>query len=528
MARTKSQTRSSKKSPTLKSVNPQTGAVLGEIVPNKPEEVRGIVDAARKVQPEWAAIAPQGRARHLREVRHTIYRNLDEIVETIKQECGKPQSEALAHDVMPAVIGLQYTERMAPRWLRPDHPGRVVGSMIGLTSRVEHRPFGVVGCIAPWNYPFFLALMGVVPALLAGNTVVLKPSEVTPGVGERLREILEPLPAGVATVIQGAGEVGAALVDAPCDKVSFIGSSPTGRKIAEAAAKHLTPVVLELGGQDAALVCDDADLDLAASGVLWGAFLNAGQACTAVERVYVADSIANEFEDKLASKLARLRQDGHGDIGSMTTQAQLDTFKRHIADAIDRGATLVAGGPDAGRVNDNGTLWAYPTIIEGRTEEMDIFREETFGPLLPIVRVQDENEAIKRINDEGFNLTASVWSRDRTRAKRIASEVRSGTVTINCHAETAGAPWAPWGGVGQSGYGRLSGIYGIREFTVPTQIGTNGPLTLKRLFWYPYGKATTETLRAATETLSAPSLSDKLASARRFAGNVRKAFKEKL
>jgi acyl-CoA reductase-like NAD-dependent aldehyde dehydrogenase len=526
MAPTKTRTGPSKYV-TLKSMNPQTGEVLGEIVPSKPEEVSGIVDAARKVQPEWAAIAPQGRARHLREVRHNIYRHLDEIVETITQECGKPQSEALAHDVMPAVIGLQYMERNGPKWLRPDHPGWIVGPALGLISRVEYRPFGVVGCIAPWNYPFFLALMGVVPALLAGNTVVLKPSEITPGVGERIREVLEPLPSGVATVIQGAGEVGEALIDAPCDKISFIGSPTTGRRIAETAAKHLTPVVLELGGQDAALVCDDADPDLAASGVLWGAFLNAGQACTAVERVYVADSIANEFEDKLVEKLARLRQDGRGDIGSMTTPAQLDIFKRHIADAVDKGATLVAGGPDAGRLNADGTLWAYPTVIEGRTEEMDVFREETFGPLLPIVPVQDDNEAIRRINDDGFNLTASVWSRDRTRAKRIASEIRSGTVTINCHAETAGAPWAPWGGVGESGYGRLNGVYGIREFTVPTHVGTNGPVRLKRLFWYPYGEATNEALRAVTETLSAPSMSGKVAAARLFAGKVGKAMKEK-
>ena len=527
MARTRTSARSTK-SPTLKSMNPQTGEVLGEITPSKPEEVRGIVEAARKVQPEWAAIAPQGRARHLREVRHRIYRHLDDIVETISQECGKPHSEALAHDVMPAVVGLKYMERMAPKWLRPDRPGAVVGPVLGLTSRVEYRPFGVVGCISPWNYPFFLSLMGMVPALLAGNTVVLKPSEVTPGVGERIREVLEPLPSGVATVVQGAGEVGAALVDAPCDKLSFIGSPATGRRIAEAAAKHLTPVVMELGGQDAAIVCDDADLDLATSGVLWGAFLNAGQACTAVERAYVTDSIADKFEDELATKLARLRQDGRGDIGSMTTPTQLDTFKGHLADAVDKGAKLVAGGTDAGKANADGTLWAYPTIIEGRTEDMDVFTEETFGPLLPIVKVKDDDEAIRRANDEGFNLSASVWSEDRSRAKRIASEVRSGTVTINCHAEAAGVPWAPWGGVGESGYGRLNGVYGIREFTVPTHVGTNGPVRLKRFFWYPYGEATDDVLRSVTEVLSAPSMTDKLGAARRFAGSVGRAMREKL
>ena len=527
MARTTTRSRASE-SVTLKSTNPQTGDVLGEINPSRPDEVRGVVYAARKVQPEWAAISARGRARHLREVRHAIYRHLDEIVETIIQECGKPHSEALTHDVMPVVLGLQYMERMAPKWLRPDHPGAIVGPAIGLSSRVEYRPFGVVGCIAPWNYPFFLSLMGMIPALLAGNTVVLKPSEVTPGVGERIREVLEPLPAGVATVVQGASDVGAALVDAPCDKVSFIGSPATGQRIASAAAKHPTPVVMELGGQDAAIVCDDADLDLATSGLLWGAFLNAGQTCTAVERAYVAESIADEFENELSRKLARLKQDGRGDIGSMTTPAQLETFKRHIADAVAKGARVVAGGADAGKPNSSGSLWAYPTIVDGRSEDMAAFQEETFGPLLPLVRVRDDDEAIRRVNDEGFNLSASVWSRAPARAKRIASEVRSGTVTINCHAEAAGAPWAPWGGVGKSGYGRLNGVYGIREFTVPTHVGTNGPVTLKRIFWYSYGEATGDALRAVTELVSAPVIGDKLRAARRLVGSARKAFKEKL
>jgi acyl-CoA reductase-like NAD-dependent aldehyde dehydrogenase len=526
-AGTRTRRRSSKPA-TLKSINPQTGEVLGEISPSNPADIGGLVEAARKVQPEWASIAPEGRARHLRNVRHSIYRHLDEIIETIAQECGKPRSESLAHDVMPTVIGMQYMERMAPRWLRDDHPGRIIGAVMGHNSRVEYRPFGVVGCIAPWNYPFFLSFMGMVPALLAGNTVVLKPSEVTPGIGERIREVLEPLPSGVATVVQGAGDVGSALVDAPCDKVCFIGSPATGRRIAEAAAKHLTPVVMELGGQDAAIVCEDADLDLATSGVLWGAFLNAGQACTAVERTYVADSVADDFETELARKLSRLRQDGRGDIGSMTTPSQLETFKRHTDDAIERGARLVAGGPEEGKPNADGTLWAYPTVIEGRTEEMAAFKEETFGPLLPIVRVRDDEEAIRRTNEEGFNLSASVWSTDGARARRIAERVRSGTVTINCHAEAAGVPWAPWGGVGQSGYGRLNGVYGIREFTIPTHVGTNGPVVFKRPFWYPYGEATSESLRSVTEAFSAPSLGAKLSAVRRFAGALGRTMREKL
>ena len=512
----------------LPSTNPQTGEALGDVRATTPGEVRDLVALARKVQPEWAAIAPQGRARHLAAVRHAIYDHLDEIVETVATECGKPRVEALTHDIMPTVLGLQYMERMAPKWLKHDRPGRLAGAALGVASTVQHRPFGVVGCISPWNYPFFLAFMGIVPALLAGNAVVLKPSEVTPGVGERIREVLDPLPSGVATVIQGAGDVGAALVDTPCDKICFIGSTATGRKISQAAAKHLTPVVMELGGQDAAIVCADADLDLATSGVLWGAFLNAGQACTAIERAYVDDSIADEFESRLVDKLARLRQDGRGDIGSMTTPGQLDVAKSHLADAVKKGARVVAGGLYGGKTNSDGSLWAYPTILEGRTEDMAVFSEETFGPLLPIVRVRDTDEAVRRANDEGYNLTASVWTTDRSKARRIASRVRAGTVTINCHVEAAGTPWAPWGGIGESGFGRLNGVYGIREFTVPTHIATNLLPHTKRIYWYPYGDATELALRSFTETLAAGSGAAKLAAARRFAGSFVRALREKL
>ncbi len=515
-------------SQTIKSICPSTGEPLPDVAATAPAEVAGIVAQARKVAPEWAAMAPEGRARHLREVRHAIYDHLDEIVETVAVECGKPRAEALAHDLLPTVLNLQYMERMAAKWLRPDRPGRLLGPVLGLSSTVEYRPFGVVGCISPWNYPFFLSFMALVPALLAGNAVVLKPSEVTPGVGERLRDVLEVLPSGVAHVIQGGGDVGAALVDAPCDKLCFIGSAATGRKIAEAAAKHLTPVVMELGGQDAAVVCADADLDTATSGVLWGAFLNAGQACTAIERAYVVDSVADEFEDRIAAKLSKLRQDGRGEIGSLTTPGQLEIARRHLVDAVRKGASVVAGGLDSGKQNRDGTLWAWPTILEGRSEDMDIYREETFGPLLPIVRVQDDDEAVRRANEEGFNLTASVWSSDRGRARAIAGRLRSGTVTINSHGEAAGVPWSPWGGIGESGYGRLNGVYGLRELTVPTHVGTNAAPKLKRLFWYPYGEATGTAMRSLTELLSAPTVSGKVGAFKSAAANLTKAIKEKI
>src|SRR5438105_5247032 len=417
----------------LQSFEPATGRVTGEIPASTPDEVREAVAHARKVAPERAALAPRERAGYLKEVRHRIFEDLDRIVETVSAENGKPRAEALAHDVLPSLSTLQYLEWLAPRALRPERVGRIAGLTFGMSSRIEWRPFGVVGAITPWNYPMFLAFMAVAPALLAGNAVVLKPSEQPPGVGERIRDVLDPLPSGVCTVVQGGGDVGAAIVDAPVDKLCFIGSPGTGRRIAEAAAKHLTPVVMELGGQDAAIVCDDADLDTAASGVLWGAFLNAGQTCCAIERVYVPDAVADRFEEALVEKL---RSVPAADIGPLTVPRQLDVVKRHVRDAVEHGAKVLAGGPSDG----DGMRFA-PTVVQGRGEDMAIFREETFGPLLPIVRVRGDDEAVERANREGFNLTASVWSGDRARADRIASKLRAGTVSINDHAITAGAPW---------------------------------------------------------------------------------------
>ena len=505
----------------LQSFDPATGRVTGEIPASTPDEVRAAVEHARKVAPEWSALTPKERAWYLKEVRHRIFEELDAIVETIGTENGKPRAEALSHDVLPALITLQYLEGLAPEALKTERAGRFVGAVMGTSSRIEWRPFGVVGAITPWNYPFFLAFMAVTPALLAGNTVVVKPSEATPGVGERIREVLDPLPAGVCSVVQGAGEAGAALVDAPVDKLCFIGSPGTGRTIAEAAAKHLTPVVMELGGQDAAIVCDDANIDTAASGVLWGAFLNAGQTCCAIERAYVSESIADAFEAKLVEKLRAVPS---RDIGPLTVRRQLDVVKRHVQDAMDHGAKLLAGGPADG---DSGLRYS-PTIVQGRTEDMAIFREETFGPLLPVIRVGDDEEAVRRANREGFNLTASVWSSATRRADGIARRLRAGTVSVNDHATAAAAAWGAWGGVGESGYGRLHGELGIREFTFPVHVIRNTVPRMKRIFWYPYDDATTTALRSVAELYSAPGLARKLRAVGPVLRSARRAIRDKL
>jgi len=513
----------------LRSVNPRTGEQLAEVPATTKAEVLDSVAVARKVAPEWAALDARGRAHILKAVRHNIYSHLDEIVETISLECGKPRAEALSAEVLQAVVSWLYLERTAHRHLREERLGGPIGYALGLPTKAQYRPYGVVGAITPWNYPFGLALAALGPALFAGNTVVLKPSEVTPGVGEIVRSILEPLPVGVATVVQGAGNVGAALVDAPCDKICFIGSPETGRKIAAAAAQHLTPVVMELGGKDAAIVCADADLDLASSGILWGAFVNAGQTCAAIERIYVVDSVADEFSGLLLDKLGRLRQGASdSDVGSLTFKKQWDSVARHVSDAIGKGARLLAGGPDAGPENKNGSLWYAPTVVDGVSEDMEAMKHETFGPLVPIIRVQDEDEAIRRANEESFNLTASVWTRSGRRGVALAGRVKAGAVAVNAHGESWGAVWAPWGGVGESGYGRLNGRLGLHEFVYSVTIGRNATPGIKRLWWFPYDDATEDAFRHSIGALAAPGLKEKLEHVPAALDSLRRALKAKL
>ncbi|MDQ3956328.1 MAG: aldehyde dehydrogenase family protein [Actinomycetota bacterium] len=514
---------------TLQSLNPRTGEVVQEFPAASPADVKDAVELARKVAPEWGAIPPEGRARVLKQVRYRIYDLMDEIVETVSRETGKPRSEALAHDVVPAILMCLYYERTVDKALGPQKIGRLMGPLAGASSRLEWRPFGVVGCISPWNYPITNAFLAFSTPLFAGNAIVVKPSEVTPACGELLKKIFEPLPAGIATVVQGAGDVGAALVDAPCDKISFVGSPATGRRICEAAAKHLTPVVMELGGQDAAIVCEDADLDIAAAGVLWGSFFNSGQTCCSIERTFVVDSVADEFKEKLLAKLPQLRVGGEGsEVGPLTFKRQLEIVERHVGDAVGKGATLLAGGPEEGPRNSNGSLWFAPTVLEDVTEEMDVVREETFGPVLTITRVQDDDEAIRRANEEGVNLTASIWTKNRQRATSLGTRLRAGTIASNDHGVQVGMPWSPWGGVGESGFGRLNGKLGLQEFSVPTHVVHNLMPGLKKLWWYPYSENTDGFFRSLAGVLGARGAGSKVSALKEMAKYGSRALKEKL
>jgi len=496
----------------LKSINPRTGELVREIPTTPVAEVPLVVERARKMAPEWAGIGVEGRARMLGEVRHRIYERLDDIIEVVSTETGKSRQEVLMFEIFSSLNLLSYMAHIAPKALQPERVGRIMGPLIfGTKSRVEWRPYGVVGAITPWNYPLTNCLLAFTGALLAGNTVVCKPSEVTPASGELVGELFDVLPPSVFTIIQGGGDVGAALVDTPCDKISFIGSPPTGRKIMEAAAKHLTPTVMELGGQDAAIVCEDADIEVSSSGIAWGSFYNAGQTCCSIERVFVHEAIADRFEERLLEKVSRIKQDESGiRMGPLTFGRQLETVDRQVQDAIDKGARVLAGGPDAGRKNTKGSLWYAPTILADVTGEMDVVREESFGPVVTITRVQDDDEAVRRVNEDGVNLTASIWTKDKRKANRIFQQVNAGVLAANEHGALPAMGWAPWGGTGESGFGRLNGVYGIREFAVPTHHAESLMPGQRKMYWFPYDEAHDQVMRGMSAVYAARGWSEKL------------------
>ena len=331
--------------------------------------------------------------------------------------------------------------------------------------RIVYKPLGVVGIIVPWNGPFVLAMNQAVQALMAGNAVLLKGSEVTPAstalVGEFFRDA--GLPDGVLQVLMGDGQTGAALVEAGVDKISFTGSVATGRKVAEACGRQLLPVTLELGGKDAMIVCADADLDRAAAGALLGSCMNTGQYCCGTERIYVVDEVYDAFTAKVVEAAKALRQSDHGesDVGAIFWDRQLEVIESHVTDAVAKGAVVRVGGR---RNPELAGLYFEPTVVTDVTHDMDLMAKETFGPVISIMRVADEKEALRLANDSPYGLNGNVWTRDKQRGFRLAEQMETGAVCINDMALTYGVPEAPFGGVKDSGVGQVNGEVGIRGY----------------------------------------------------------------
>ncbi len=469
------------------------GRVLEEIPAHDAGAVAEAVARARAAQEAWGALDVRSRARRLRVLARVLEERGEEIAGRVREETGKPLSEALTEVAVSADL-VQHYVRTAPRTLARRRVER--GWLLGKSAWVEREPWGVVGAITAWNYPFILAMDCVAAALFAGNAVVVKPSELTSWTALLLPELAADagLPEGLVSVVVGAGDTGRALVDAGVDRVVFTGSTATGRKVMAAAAERLTPVTLELGGKDPAIVLEDAPLDRAARGIVYGAFFNAGQTCISVERVLVARPLHDAFVARVVELTEELRA-GPGeasDLGPMITDAQLDVVERHVADAVARGATVRAGGERA-RDHDETFL---PTVLTDVEPDMDVWTRETFGPVLPVVPFDDEDEAVRLAGAGAYGLFASVWTGDRKRGLRLGRRLRSGGFSVNDVLSHYAVPGLPVGGTGDSGFGRRRGREALEEMSRTRSVLVDRSGLRRELWWFPYSEGGRRLVRA--------------------------------
>jgi succinate-semialdehyde dehydrogenase/glutarate-semialdehyde dehydrogenase len=465
--------------------NPATGELVGEVPVMSGEQVRAAVARARAAQSSWGALTVPERAARVQAFRAEIVARAEEIIDLIVREGGKTKQEALGMEVMLVAdladfFGKHAAEMLAPRAI-PLH------LLKHRKSFVHYVPRGVVGIISPWNFPFSIPVGEMLMALIAGNGVVLKPSEVTPLIALKAKELHDAcgLPQDLFQVVTGRGETGAALIDAGVDMVVFTGSVATGRKVAAACGERLIPCTLELGGKAPAVVCADADLERTANALVWGAFANSGQVCASVERAYVHEAVHDELVAKVVEKTRKLRQgdpQGEVDVGAMTWDRQVDIVEERVQSAVAAGAKVVCGG----RRRPGPGLFFEPTVLVDCQQNMDVMRKEIFGPVLPIMKVRTEEEAVTLANDSHLGLLGYVFSRDRTKARRVAEKIEAGTVMVNDVLNTYGAPETPWGGVKQSGIGVTHAAEGLRALCQARHVNVDR-LALKRdLWWYPY------------------------------------------
>ncbi|MEO6391747.1 MAG: aldehyde dehydrogenase family protein [Pyrinomonadaceae bacterium] len=477
--------------PEIVSYDPATGAEIGRVPNLNQAEVAAAVERARAAHANWRRLSFYKRAGYIWRAREIILAELDQLAELISREAGKPALEAISLDLSPSLDLMQYFARNSEKMLRPEKLNIGLFGLMGRSSRVEYQSLGVIGIIAPWNFPWGIPSGEVVMALMAGNTVVLKPSELTPLTGVKLGEIFARagLPENVLQIVTGDGATGAALIEAGVDKIMFTGSVATGRKVAAAAGERLIPVVLELGGKNPMVVLEDAHLETAAEAAVWGAFANSGQACASVERCYVHESIIDKFTELVVAKTRKIRQAAgtspESDVGAMSSENQLAIVDDHVSDAVAHGAKARTGGHRNSKLDG----WFYePTVLTGVDQSMKVMRAETFGPVLPIMPFCTEEEAIRLANDSSLGLTANVYTSDIGRGKRVARQIEAGTVMINEVIYTHGIAQTPWGGVKNSGFGRTHGKLGLLEMVSPRHIHINRAGFMPDLWWFGYTK----------------------------------------
>jgi succinate-semialdehyde dehydrogenase/glutarate-semialdehyde dehydrogenase len=495
----------------LDSFNPATGERLGSVPVTAPEEVQAVVDAVATVQPFWAQLTLLDRARYLERAAQVLIDESDEIRDLIVREQGKPRNEALSMELLPTIDTLRWLARSGPKILEDEQLDMTQLFLRTKSAAFTYEPLGVIAVIAPWNYPWSIPLGEVALALIAGNGVVLKPSSLTPLIGERIGRAFERagLPEGILRVIHGPSGTGQALVASSVAKVFFTGSVEVGRGVGEQCSRQLKGAVLELGGKDPMIVLPDANLDHAIAGALWGGLANAGQTCSGIERIYVMREVSERFIAGVVEGAQGLRVGDplrwDTEIGPMASRAQFDTVSELVEDAVAAGATLHCGGPTEPPTGLAGAFYA-PVVLTGVTHEMRIMREEIFGPVLPIVVVDSEDEAVALANDSQFGLGASVWTSDRSKGERFARELEAGMVWLNDHMFSHGACQCSWGGVKHSGIGRTHSKFGLYE-CVNVKLRTWEPSRIRDPWWHPYDETLGRALKqTATILYGRPSI----------------------
>lgn len=490
---------------TITSINPATLEINGTVEATPAGSVKKIVAAAREAQESWGALPFGKRLACLMKVQDALIGGLDDCAETITRDNGKTLIESLNADIYPVLDMFKFCATDAKRALQDERVSNPMFKIARIESGNVFSPRGVVGIISPWNFPFGIPMTQIISALIAGNAVVLKPAEITAWTGDLIRRLFETggMPENVLQVIQGPGSVlGAEMMDARLDFVSFTGSVETGKKLMAKAADTLTPVTLELGGKDPFIVLEDADIERASSAAVWGAFINAGQVCASVERVYVHNKISDKFIRRVVEKTNKLRLgnglDKNTDMGPMISEEQLEKVQAHISDADSHGAEILTGGNRASSLPGH---FLEPTVLVKVNHAMSCVMEETFGPTLPIMTFGSDDEAVQLANDSKYGLAASVWSRNGDRARALARKIQSGTVVVNDCLFTYGFSQCPWGGVKESGIGRSHSVHGLLEFTNIKNITVSKSPLREDLWWYPYSQAKYDGMKAVMKTL---------------------------
>ncbi len=496
---------------TLESFNPATGEIVGSVPTITPDQVDAVVDEVKKVQPFWAELSYKDRARYSRRAPDVVARRKDEIAALITAEQGKVRTEAFSMEVLTSIDGMHWAADNAEKVLADEKIPGTQAFARTRKMRFHYQPIGVIGVISPWNYPWLLAMDEICTALMSGNGVIFKPASLTCLIGQEIQAVFDEagLPEGLMRTVHGGGRVGQAMVDsAGVGKIFFTGSVEVGRSISQDLSKQLKSATLELGGKDPMIVLSDANVAHAIDGAAWGGFANMGQTCAGIERVYVKHDVADRFIEGVVEKAKSLKlgdpTDWSTEVTAMTDPNQFEIVKELVDDAVANGATLHTGGPIAEADLPAGLKGHFyaPTVLTGVNHGMRIMKEEIFGPVLPIITVDSDDEAVSMANDSEFGLGASVWTNDSDKAISIAKRIEAGNVWVNDHMYSAGLCQCSWGGQKDSGIGRSHSKFGFYEAVEIQVIAQTNPREAS-MWLHPYDETVGPAIRTTVDLLYA-------------------------